>query len=42
MIEDFKKDIKLKKNKDQSVDTLLLLELETITHGRSYRDKVWS
>jgi hypothetical protein len=34
--------MKLKKNEDQSVDTLPLLELETITHGRSYKDKVWS
>ena len=34
--------MKLKKIEDQSVDTLLLLKIETITHGRSYRDKVWS
>jgi hypothetical protein len=35
--------MKLKKNKDQSVDTLPLLRIwEQDTHGRSYRDKVWS
>jgi hypothetical protein len=35
--------MKLKKKEDQSVDTLLLLSVENKnTHGRSYRDKVWS
>jgi hypothetical protein len=34
--------MKLKKNEDQSVDTLPLLNWEQNTHGSSYRDKVWS
>ena len=35
--------MKLKKNEDQSVDTLPLLRIgKKNTHGRSYRDKVWS
>jgi hypothetical protein len=35
--------MKLKKNEDQSVDTLPLLRIEEQnTNGRSYRDKVWS
>ena len=33
---------KLKKKEDQSVDTLVLLRRGKNTHGRSYRDKVWS
>jgi hypothetical protein len=33
----------LKKNEDQSVDTLPLLRIgKKNTHGRSYRDTVWS
>jgi hypothetical protein len=39
----FAKHMKLKKNEDQSVDTLPLLRIgKKNTHGRSYRDKVWS
>ena len=39
----FAKHMKLKKNKDQSVDTLPLLRIGNKTpNGRSYRDKVWS
>jgi hypothetical protein len=38
----FAKHRKLKKKKDQSVDTLSLLSWEQNTHGKSYRDKVWS
>jgi hypothetical protein len=35
--------MKLKKNEDQSVDTLPLLRIgKKNTHGRSYRDKFWS
>jgi hypothetical protein len=35
--------MKLKKNEDQSVDTLPLLRIgKKNTHGRSYRDTVWS
>ena len=35
--------MKFKKNEDQSVDTVLLLRIgKKNTHGRSYRDKVWS
>jgi hypothetical protein len=38
----FAKHMKLKKNEDQSVDTLPLLRIgKKNTHGRSYRDKVW-
>jgi hypothetical protein len=37
----FAKHVKLK-NKDQIVDTFPFLELGSNTHGRSYRDKVWS
>jgi hypothetical protein len=37
------KHMKLKKNEDQSVVTLPLLRIgNKKTHGRSYRDKVWS
>jgi hypothetical protein len=38
----FAKHMKLKKNEDQVWTLCPFLELETITHGRSYRDKVWS
>jgi hypothetical protein len=39
----FAKRMKLKKNEDQSVDTLPLLRIGNKTpNGRSYRDKVWS
>ena len=35
--------MKLKKNEDQSMDTLPLLRIGNKTpNGRSYRDKVWS
>ena len=35
--------MKLKKNEDRSVDTLPLLRNENKkTHGRTYRDTVWS
>ena len=35
--------MKLKKNEDQSVDTLPLLRIGNKTpNGRSYRDKIWS
>jgi hypothetical protein len=39
----FEKHMKLKKKKDQSVDTSFLLRIgEQNIHGKSYRDKVWS
>jgi hypothetical protein len=41
----FAKHKKIKKKEDQSVETLFLLrigEKNILTHGRSYRDKVWS
>jgi hypothetical protein len=34
--------MKLKKKEDQIVDTSVLLGREKNTHGRSYREKVWS
>jgi hypothetical protein len=35
--------MKLKKKEDQSVDTSILLRRgEQNTHGRNFRDKVWS
>ena len=33
---------KIKKKEDQHVDTSFLPRIEQNTHGRSYRDKVWS
>ena len=38
----FAKHMKLKKNEYQVWTLCPFLELEKITHGRSYRDKVWS
>jgi hypothetical protein len=39
----FTNHIKLKKKEDHSVDTSIYLRRgEQNTHGRSYRDKVWS
>ena len=38
----FKDHMKLKKKEDQIVDTSVLLGREKNTHGRSYREKVWS
>jgi hypothetical protein len=34
--------MKLKKQENQRVDTSFLLRMGENTHGRSYRDKVWS
>ena len=38
----FAKLMKLKNKEDQSVDTSFLLRRGKNTHGRSYRDKIWS
>ena len=38
----FAKHKKIKKKEDQHVDTSFLPRIEQNTHGRSYRDKVWS
>jgi hypothetical protein len=38
----FTNHMKLKKKEDKSVDTSNLLRRGKNTHGRSYRDNVWS